>query len=219
MGVERRRSSVTRGKSPARPASVHTTELSFTALDPRFPAALLTLLFLASAWLVAIFEGAPCGPVVFPSADAPAFTMAHADAAKGHVERLAGMGVKVTGSAQAERDAPAYIIDVLLQIKARASAQIAVEIAVQRPSGSFNTDFLGGIAARYENVTNVICRISSPSVDGGAGRLNVKPENARAVREVVDCEAVESLPRLHIQPNDLNANAACAARSLQKTPS
>ena len=175
MVVERRRSSVTRGKSPARPASVHTAELSLTALDPHFPAALLTLLFLASAWLVAIFEGAPCGPVVFPSADAPAFTMAHADAAKGHVERLAGMGVKVTGSAQAERDAPAYIIDVLLQIKARASAQIAVEIAVQRPSGSFNTDFLGGIAARYENVTNVICRISSPSVDRGAGGLIVKP--------------------------------------------
>ena len=132
--------------------------------------ALLAVLFLASAQLVSFYEGAPAGPIERSAAPpspapqapaaAPAFTLAHGIAARQHVERLAAMGVKVAGNTQTEQAAPGYILAVLDEVRAAAHADVRVEVAVQRPSGSFNTDFLGGINAVYQNVTNVVCRIS-----------------------------------------------------------
>jgi hypothetical protein len=68
---------------------------------------------------------------------------------------------------KAEHTAPEYIRQQLKLIRSKAHRDIKVEIAVMRPSGSFNTDFLGGINAVYDNVTNVICRISSKQYERG----------------------------------------------------
>jgi hypothetical protein len=135
---------------------------------------MLLVLFLAAAQLVSIFEGAPAGPIARPRAQSsqstaqnsgdaavPAFTLAHGDAARLHVERLAGIGVKIASNTQTEQAAPSYILTVLDEVRENAHADVRVEVAVQRPSGSFNTDFLGGINAVYHNITNILCRISS----------------------------------------------------------
>jgi len=134
--------------------------------EAKMACGLLLLLFLASAWIVSEYEGAQTGPVAHPSTatntlDTPAFTMDYAMRSKQHVQRLAAMGVKIVGSRQAEFTAPAYILSHLRKIKSASHDSIQVEISVQLPSGSFNTDFLGGINAVYDNVTNVLCRISS----------------------------------------------------------
>ena len=111
---------------------------------------MLLVLFLAAAQLVSIFEGAPAGPIARPRAQsaqstaqnsgnaaAPAFKLAHGDAARWHVERLAGIGVKVAGNTQTEQTAPNYILTVLDEVRENAHADVRVEVAVQRPSGSF----------------------------------------------------------------------------------
>ena len=171
----------TRGAGPASRASAGSTDKDRAAtLDDaesraaRLAFGMLLVLFLAAAQLVSIFEGAPAGPIARPRAQSsqstaqnsgdaavPAFTLAHGDAARLHVERLAGIGVKIASNTQTEQAAPSYILTVLDEVRENAHADVRVEVAVQRPSGSFNTDFLGGINAVYHNITNILCRISS----------------------------------------------------------
>ena len=70
------------------------------------------------------------------------------------------MGSRTIGSEANEIQAPKYLIQQLMAIRAAADPDIAVEIAVQHPSGAFTTPFLGGIVNVYANVTNVVCRIA-----------------------------------------------------------
>jgi hypothetical protein len=70
------------------------------------------------------------------------------------------MGSRTIGSEANEIKAPKYLIHQLMAVRAAADPDIAVDIAVQHPSGGFTTPFLGGIVNVYANVTNVICRIA-----------------------------------------------------------
>jgi hypothetical protein len=141
-------------------------------------------------------------PIVHEGMDTPAFTSALGEAAKAHVERLAALGVKVAGTEQAERAAPEYILQVLDEIREKSGASIKVEIAVQHPRGSFNTDFLGGINALYENVTNVVCRIS-PS-DAPASILDAVLINAHFDTAIGSPGAADDLSQVGV-PLELKA--------------
>ena len=142
-------------------------EWARAALSEAWVLALLALLCVGAAALVAVYEGAPTGALEPPDLALPTLFTAEAGfRAREHVGRLVAMGVKVVGSEQAETAAPAYILETLFRVRDEAHGDVAVEVGVQRPSGSFNTDFLGGISAAYENVTNIVCRISSRHAGG-----------------------------------------------------
>ena len=136
-------------------------------LSEAWALALLALLCFGAAALVAVYEGAPTGALEPADPALPALFTAEAGIrAREHVGRLVAMGVKVVGSEQAETAAPDYILETLFRVRDEAHGDVAVEVGVQRPSGSFNTDFLGGISAAYENVTNIVCRISTRTAHG-----------------------------------------------------
>lgn len=77
-----------------------------------------------------------------------------------HVEKISSFGTRTTGSVGNEIDAPTYILDFLDKVKKEALPGYVIDINVQKPSGSFNLDFIGGFTNIYSNITNVVARIS-----------------------------------------------------------
>jgi hypothetical protein len=82
-----------------------------------------------------------------------------------HVEALASFGVRNVGSPANEVAAPAYILQELqkLQKVARQSGA-KIEIDRQTASGAFELNFLSHFTSVYENITNVVARLSWPGV-------------------------------------------------------
>ncbi|KJE93056.1 hypothetical protein CAOG_03904 [Capsaspora owczarzaki ATCC 30864] len=85
--------------------------------------------------------------------------------ARQHLHAITSFGVRTVGTRANEELTPKYILDQLASMKATADAKedFLVEIEVQRPSGVFPLAFLGGFTNAYQNVTNVLMRISSKS--------------------------------------------------------
>lgn len=69
-------------------------------------------------------------------------------------------GPRVTGTAANEVVATSYILNVLQRIQAAAADDVNIEIDVQRPSGSFHTEFLNSFTNTYCNITNIAVRLS-----------------------------------------------------------
>jgi hypothetical protein len=84
------------------------------------------------------------------------------------------MGSRTIDSHANDIQAPNYIIQQRMALRAAADPDIAVDIAVQHPSGAFANPFLGGIDNVYANLTNVVFRIAQrhPPPHGGAILVN-----------------------------------------------
>jgi Peptidase family M28/Endoplasmic reticulum metallopeptidase 1, C-terminal domain/Endoplasmic reticulum metallopeptidase 1, TM domain len=81
-----------------------------------------------------------------------------------HLREIVGYGIRTTGTYANEVQAPQYIVKALHDIQSQATAPgFRMEIDEQRPSGSFFLDFIGGLTSYYQNVTNVVVRISFPT--------------------------------------------------------
>ena len=88
-----------------------------------------------------------------------------------HLHALLSSGVRNTGSPANEVYAPRYILTQLHLIRTHALPGYVLEVDVQRPSGSFDLNFLGGFTSSYQNVTNILARLyykgpdDPPSID------------------------------------------------------
>lgn len=85
--------------------------------------------------------------------------------ARSHMEDLTALGIRNVGSEANEIHAKNLIINSVESIRAQASDDVEIEISVQHPSGTFFIDFLGGITHIYQNVTNVVVRVSRRGSD------------------------------------------------------
>jgi hypothetical protein len=102
--------------------------------------------------------------------------------ARVHLESLTGFGIRMTGSPANELLAVRYLLTTLadmqrdLASRPQHAAQMELQVELQRPSGSFDLDFLNGFSSSYTNVTNVIARLApkgrrahgDDAVDSGA---------------------------------------------------
>ncbi len=84
----------------------------------------------------------------------------HASRARSHMEDLTSLGIRNVGWKANEVHAKVLLISKLEEIKKSASPDINVEISVQTTSGTYYVNFLSGITHIYQNVSNVVARIS-----------------------------------------------------------
>ncbi|XP_067278850.1 endoplasmic reticulum metallopeptidase 1 [Pseudorasbora parva] len=84
--------------------------------------------------------------------------------ARKHLERITSVGPRTVGSPENEIATVNYLLDQIEQIRSesRAGPQ-AITVDVQRPTGSFSIDFLGGFTSFYDRVTNIAVRLEPKS--------------------------------------------------------
>ena len=91
---------------------------------------------------------------------------------RAHLDFLTSLGDRPVGSHANEVDAVKYILDQLNSIKENANAVHQIQIDVQQVSGNFTLDdFLGQFTSVYENLNNIILKLSPAG--GAEGSLLV----------------------------------------------
>lgn len=75
------------------------------------------------------------------------------------------------GSFANEELAYQYLISSLQTIQR--NTELDLEIEVHRPKGQFYTDFIGGFTNTYENVTNIVARLSAPGPESKKEAVNM----------------------------------------------
>lgn len=86
-----------------------------------------------------------------------------------HLEQITSVGPRPVGSPENEVLTVDYLLEQIERIRAETAAgphQLTVD--VQRPTGSFSIDFLGGFTSFYDRVTNIAVRLEPK---GGAQHL------------------------------------------------
>lgn len=84
----------------------------------------------------------------------------HALRARAHMEDLVALGIRHVGSEANEVHAKNLLIRKVEELRAGSSDKVEIELSVQHPTGSFYVDFLGGINHIYQNITNIVVRVS-----------------------------------------------------------
>uniref|UniRef100_A0A665VYG4 Endoplasmic reticulum metallopeptidase 1 n=1 Tax=Echeneis naucrates TaxID=173247 RepID=A0A665VYG4_ECHNA len=88
---------------------------------------------------------------------------------KRHLEQITSVGPRPVGSQENEVLTVGYLLEQIENIRVETAAgphQLMVD--VQRPTGSFSIDFLGGFTSFYDHVTNIAVRLEPK---GGANHL------------------------------------------------
>uniref|UniRef100_A0AAQ4QD72 Endoplasmic reticulum metallopeptidase 1 n=1 Tax=Gasterosteus aculeatus aculeatus TaxID=481459 RepID=A0AAQ4QD72_GASAC len=89
--------------------------------------------------------------------------------ARRHLEEITSVGPRPVGSPENEVLTVDYLLEQIETIRVESAAgphQLAVD--VQRPTGTFSIDFLGGFTSYYDRVTNIAVRLEPK---GGAQHL------------------------------------------------
>ncbi|KAK5616806.1 hypothetical protein CRENBAI_020495 [Crenichthys baileyi] len=84
----------------------------------------------------------------------------NAGRARQHLEKITSVGPRPVGSQENEVLTVNYLLEQIENIRVRTAAgphQLTVD--VQRPTGSFSIDFLGGFTSFYERVTNIAVKL------------------------------------------------------------
>nr|XP_057920358.1 endoplasmic reticulum metallopeptidase 1 [Doryrhamphus excisus] len=84
----------------------------------------------------------------------------NAERARWHLERITSVGPRPVGSHENEVLTVVYLLEQIEKIRqetAQGPHQLTVD--VQRPTGSFSIDFLGGFTSFYDRVTNIAVRL------------------------------------------------------------
>ncbi|XP_030049650.1 endoplasmic reticulum metallopeptidase 1 isoform X2 [Microcaecilia unicolor] len=83
----------------------------------------------------------------------------NAVAARVYLEHVTGIGPRLVGSPANEVLTVNYLLEQIEQIKAASSKVHRLSVDVQRPTGTFSLDFLGGFASYYDNITNIAVKL------------------------------------------------------------
>uniref|UniRef100_A0A6Q2ZI24 Endoplasmic reticulum metallopeptidase 1 n=1 Tax=Esox lucius TaxID=8010 RepID=A0A6Q2ZI24_ESOLU len=77
-----------------------------------------------------------------------------------HLERITSVGPRPVGSRENEVLTVNFLLEQIEHIKAdSASGPHSVTVDVQKPTGSFSIDFLGGFTSYYDKVSNIAVRL------------------------------------------------------------
>ncbi|XP_055036290.2 endoplasmic reticulum metallopeptidase 1 [Misgurnus anguillicaudatus] len=80
--------------------------------------------------------------------------------ARKHLDQITSVGPRTVGSPENELTTVNYLLDQIEQIRAESTAgPHSITVDVQRPTGSFSIDFLGGFTSYYDRVTNIAVKL------------------------------------------------------------
>ncbi|MEE6459168.1 hypothetical protein FKM82_000560 [Ascaphus truei] len=83
----------------------------------------------------------------------------NATTARDYLEHIAGIDSRTVGSPANEILAVNYLMEKIRAIQGRSNAANRITVDVQRPTGSFSIDFLGGFTSYYDNITNIAVKL------------------------------------------------------------
>ncbi|XP_063311179.1 endoplasmic reticulum metallopeptidase 1 [Pelobates fuscus] len=79
--------------------------------------------------------------------------------ARGYLEGLTAINSRTVGSPANEILAVNYILEKLKFVQEKRNAVHNIVVDIQRPTGSFSIDFLGGFSSYYDNITNIAVKL------------------------------------------------------------
>ncbi|XP_058513360.1 endoplasmic reticulum metallopeptidase 1 [Ochotona princeps] len=82
-----------------------------------------------------------------------------ASRARNYLEHITAIGPRTTGSPENEVLTVGYLLEQIRRIEAQSHSLHRISVDVQRPTGSFSLDFLGGFTSYYDNITNVVVKL------------------------------------------------------------
>lgn len=86
-----------------------------------------------------------------------------------HLEQITSVGPRPVGSLENEVLTVRYLLEQIENIQVETTAgPHRLTVDVQRPTGSFSIDFLGGFTSFYDRITNIAVRLEPK---GGAQHL------------------------------------------------
>ncbi|EGW00424.1 Endoplasmic reticulum metallopeptidase 1 [Cricetulus griseus] len=80
-----------------------------------------------------------------------------------YLEHITAIGPRTTGSAENEILTVQYLLEQIKLIERQSSSLHRISVDIQRPTGSFSIDFLGGFTSYYDNITNVVVKLEPRS--------------------------------------------------------
>ena len=137
------------------------------------------------------------------------------DRARKHLEGIAALGPRPSGSYANDIAAVELILKELNSIKAQANKQFHIEIELQTSSGSFafirKTDYIDlGFTSAYENITNILFKISANETEDvfvlANAHYDTVPNTEGASDDTVSCAVlIEIFRAISVSdPADLN---------------
>ncbi|XP_028619895.1 endoplasmic reticulum metallopeptidase 1 [Grammomys surdaster] len=79
--------------------------------------------------------------------------------ARDYLEHITAIGPRTTGSTENEILTVQYLLEQIKLIEAQSHSRHSISVDIQRPTGSFSIDFLGGFTSYYDNITNVVVKL------------------------------------------------------------
>lgn len=79
--------------------------------------------------------------------------------ARDYLEHITSVGPRTTGSPENEILTVRYLLEQIKLIEVQSNSLHKITVDVQRPTGSFSIDFLGGFTSYYDNITNVVVKL------------------------------------------------------------
>ncbi|KAM9675284.1 endoplasmic reticulum metallopeptidase 1 isoform 1-T1 [Dama dama] len=79
--------------------------------------------------------------------------------ARDYLEHITSIGPRTTGSPENEILTVHYLLEQVKLIEVQSNSLHKISVDVQRPTGSFSIDFLGGFTSYYDNITNVVVKL------------------------------------------------------------
>uniref|UniRef100_A0A8C3ING4 Endoplasmic reticulum metallopeptidase 1 n=1 Tax=Chrysemys picta bellii TaxID=8478 RepID=A0A8C3ING4_CHRPI len=80
-----------------------------------------------------------------------------------YLENITAVGPRTVGSPENEILTVNYLLEQIKAIESKSSDAHKISVDIQRPTGSFSIDFLGGFTSYYANITNVVVKLEPRS--------------------------------------------------------
>ncbi|CAH1243705.1 Hypp7143 [Branchiostoma lanceolatum] len=112
-----------------------------------------------TAILLIVFLAAKQLPPARTDAGTP-LTEFSEERARRHLDAITGFGPRVAGTYQNEVQTVEYLLGEIEKIQRVAKSSHRIEVDVQRPTGYFTLDFLSSFTHYYDNITNIVVRLS-----------------------------------------------------------
>ncbi|KAF6124168.1 endoplasmic reticulum metallopeptidase 1 [Phyllostomus discolor] len=79
--------------------------------------------------------------------------------ARDYLEHITSIGPRTTGSPENEILTVRYLLEQIKLIEVQSNSLHKISVDIQRPTGSFSIDFLGGFTSYYDNITNIAVKL------------------------------------------------------------
>ncbi|XP_070791659.1 endoplasmic reticulum metallopeptidase 1 [Pituophis catenifer annectens] len=164
-----------------------------SSLPELLTALVLVLYLLGLRWLVHLsFQ-----QLVTGTSDPAEF---NAPRARKYLENITAIGPRIVGSPENEIFTVDYLLKQVKAIEIKRNHAHTISVDIQRPTGTFSINFLGGFTSYYDNITNVAVKLEPRRGAKHAVMLNCHfdslPNTSGASDDAISCSVM--LEILHI---------------------